>query len=70
MGDTTRLDALIGRLEEIYREAQDVFDVYVEDRRRQEPNVPFGILKSRELATPPALDYLATLRLLRRKTRK
>ena len=69
MGNATRLDELIGRLERLYAEAQDVFDAYIEDRRRQEPDVPFGVLKSRELATPPALDYLAALRLMRRKAR-
>jgi hypothetical protein len=67
MGECTRLDDLIGRLERAYQEAQDIFDAYIEDLRRQKPGVPFGVLKAHELATPPALDYLAALRRLKRK---
>ena len=67
MGNIGRIDDLIGRLEATYREAQDVFDAYIADLQRESPGVPFGILKANELRVPPALDYVAALRLLRRK---
>jgi len=66
MGEYTRFDVLIEQLERLYAEAQSVFDAHIEDLRRQKPGVPFGVLKAHELATPPALDYLAALRRLKR----
>lgn len=67
MANIGRIDDLIGRLEETYREAQDVFDAYIADLQREHPDVPFGVLKAHELRVPPALDYIAALRLLKRK---
>jgi hypothetical protein len=64
-----RLDRIIRELEQLYKEAQDIFDAHVEVVRCGTPGIPFGVLKSCEIAAPAgsALNYIAALKIVRKK---
>jgi hypothetical protein len=64
-----RLDETIAQLEKLHKVADDIFDAHIDDIRREMPGVPWGALKTCEIAVPAGstLDYVAGLKLLRRK---
>jgi hypothetical protein len=64
-----RIDSIIKELERLYTDAQDIFDAHIDFVRCRAPSVPFGVLKLREIAGPAgnAIDYLAALRIVRKK---
>ena len=64
-----RLDNIIGELERLHKDAQDIFSAHIDYVLCQSPDVPFGVLKAREICTPAgsALNYIAALKLVRAK---
>lgn len=66
---TGRIDNIIKELEKLHDDAQGIFDAHVDYVRTQMPGVPFGVLKSREIAGPAgnAIDYVAALKIVRKK---
>jgi hypothetical protein len=66
---TSRIDRIIKSLEGLHAEAQDIFNAHIDFARCREPSVPFGTLKSREIAGPAgnALNYVAALKIVRKK---
>jgi hypothetical protein len=64
-----RLDRIIRELEQLHKEAQDIFDAHVEVARCKSPGIPWGVLKSCEIATPAGstLNYIAALKIVREK---
>jgi hypothetical protein len=64
-----RLDRIIRELEGLYKKAQDIFDAHVDVVRCQSPGIPWGVLKSCEIAQPAGstLNYIAALKIVRQK---
>lgn len=64
-----RLDNIIKELERLHGDAQDIFDAHIEVVRCQTPGIPFGVLKSCEIASPAgsSLNYIAALKIVREK---
>ena len=64
-----RLDNIIKELERLHNDAQDIFDAHIEVVRCQTPGIPFGVLKSCEIASPAgsSLNYIAALKIVREK---
>jgi hypothetical protein len=64
-----RIDNIIQELERLHTDAQGIFDAHIDYVRYRAPSVPFGVLKSREIAGPAgsAIDYIAALKIVRRK---
>ena len=64
-----RLDNIIQELERLHNDAQDIFDAHIEVVRCQTPGIPFGVLKSCEIASPAgsSLNYIAALKIVREK---
>lgn len=64
-----RLDNIIKELERLHGDAQDIFDAHIEVVRCQTPGIPFGVLKSCEIANPAgsSLNYIAALKIVREK---
>jgi hypothetical protein len=64
-----RLDRIIRELENLHKEAQDIFDAHVDFVRCTSPGIPWGVLKACEIATPAgsALNYIAALEIVREK---
>ena len=64
-----RLDRIIRELEQLHKEAQDIFDAHVDVMRCQSPGLSWGVLKSCEIATPAGstLNYIAALKIVREK---
>jgi hypothetical protein len=66
---TGRLDRIIRELEQLHNEAQDIFDAHIDFVRCTSPGVPFGNLKSCEIAGPAgsSLNYINALKIVREK---
>jgi hypothetical protein len=65
-----RLDNIISELERLHADAQDIFDAHINYRFHVERGkVPFGVLKSREIAAPAgsAINYVEALKIVRKK---
>ena len=64
-----RLDRIIAELERLHDDAQDIFDAHIDFVRCRMPEVPFGVLKSREIAGPAgnSLNYINALKIVRQK---
>jgi hypothetical protein len=64
-----RIDNIIKDLERLHADAQGIFDAHIDFVRYRAPSVPFGVLKSREIAGPAgnAIDYVAALKIVRKK---
>jgi hypothetical protein len=64
-----RLDHIIKELERLHHAAQDIFDAHIDFVSCRNPGIPFGILKSREIARPAgnSLDYIKALKVVRSK---
>ena len=64
-----RLDNIIQELERLHRDAHDIIDAHVDSVRCQMPGIPFGVLKSREIAQPAgnSLNYINALKIVREK---
>jgi hypothetical protein len=64
-----RLDRIIRELEQLHKEAQDIFNAHIDFVRCQSPGIPFGVLKACEIATPAGstLNYIAALKIVREK---
>jgi hypothetical protein len=63
-----RIDNIIKGLEQLHADAQDIFDAHVDYVRAFTPSVPFGVLKSREIARPAGntVNYIAALKIVRK----
>ena len=63
-----RIDRIIQDLERLHADAQDIFDAHVDVLRYRAPSVPFGVLKSREIAGPAGntVNYIAALKIVRK----
>ena len=59
--DVSRLDRIIAELQVLHDHAQDIIDAHVDSLHHQFPGVPFGVLKSREIAQPAgnSLHYIS-----------
>jgi hypothetical protein len=64
-----RIDRIIQDLEGLQAEAQDIFNAHIDYVCCRAPSVPFGVLKSREIAGPAGstMDYVAALKIVRKK---
>ena len=64
-----RIDRIIQELERLQAEAQDIFNAHIDYVRCRAPSVPFGTLKSREIAGPAGntMNYVAALKIVRKK---
>jgi hypothetical protein len=64
-----RLDDIIVQLEKLHEEAQDIFDAHIDELRCRTPGIPFGVLKSCEIASSAgsSLNYIAALKIVRKK---
>ena len=64
-----RLDDIIVQLEKLHEEAQGIFDAHIDELRCRTPGIPFGVLKSCEIASPAgsSLNYIAALKIVREK---
>lgn len=64
-----RLDNIIRELERLHKDAQGIFDAHIDVVRCQAPDIPFGVLKSCEIAGPAgsSLNYIAALKIVRKK---
>ena len=65
-----RLDDIIMQLEQLYEDAQDIFDAHVDAVMARNPKaISFGVTKWNEIAIPAgsALNYMAALKMLREK---
>ena len=64
-----RLDNIIKDLERLHNDAHDIIDAHVDSVRCQVPGIPFGVLKSREIAQPAgnSLNYINALKIVRQK---
>jgi len=64
-----RIDRIIRELERLQAEAQDIFNAHIDYVRCRAPSVPFGTLKSREIAGPAGntMNYVAALKIVRKK---
>jgi hypothetical protein len=64
-----RLDNIIAQLEKLQNDAQGIFDAHVDELCCQTPGIPWGILKTSEIAAPAGstIDYVAALKMLREK---
>jgi hypothetical protein len=64
-----RLDNIIQELERLHRDAHDIIDAHVDSVHCQMPGIPFGVLKSREIAQPAgnSLNYINALTIVRQK---
>jgi hypothetical protein len=64
-----RLDNIIKELERLHNDAQSILDAHVDFVSCRNPGIPFGVLKSREIAGPAgnSLDYIKALKVVRSK---
>jgi hypothetical protein len=64
-----RLDNIIKELERLHNDAHDIIDAHVDSVRCLTPGIPFGVLKSREIAGPAgnSLNYINALKIVRQK---
>lgn len=64
-----RLDHIIKELERLYNDAQDIFDSHIDFVSCRNPGLPFGVLKSNEIAGPAgnSLNYIRALKIVRAK---
>jgi hypothetical protein len=65
-----RIDRIIRELERLQAEAQDIFNAHVDYVLAKTPSViPFGTLKSREIAGPAGntINYVVALKIVRKK---
>jgi hypothetical protein len=64
-----RLDNIIKELERLHHDAQDIFDAHIDFVRYRRPGIPFGVLKSSEIAGPAgnSLNYINALKIVRAK---
>jgi hypothetical protein len=62
-----RLDRMIGDLERLQGEAQEIFDSHIDVIKCQCPNIPFGVIKVAEITNRAgsALNYIAALKIVR-----
>ena len=67
--DVSRLDRIIAELKVLHDHAHDIIDAHVDSLHHQAPGVPFGVLKSQEIAQPAgnSLNYVNALRIVRKK---
>jgi hypothetical protein len=67
--DVSRLDRIVAELQVLHDQAQDILDSHVDVLCCQQPGIPFGVLKSREIAQPAgnSLNYINALRIVRKK---
>ena len=67
--DVSRLDRIIKELEQLHLDAHDIIDAHIDCARCQTPGIPFGVLKSREIAQPAgnSLNYINALKIVREK---
>lgn len=68
--NVSRLDSIIGQLEKLYADSQNIFDAHVDVLMLDHPRgTSFGQIKAAEITTPAgsALNYIAALRLVREK---
>jgi hypothetical protein len=68
--NVSRLDSIIGQLEKLYADSQNIFDAHVDCVMRDCPRgTSFGQLKAREITTPAgsALNYVKALKIVRDK---
>jgi hypothetical protein len=64
-----RIDRIIQELERLQAEAQDIFNAHIDYVIAKTPEViPFGTLKSREIAAPAGntMNYVAALKIVRK----
>ena len=64
-----RLADIIAQLENLHKDAQEIFNAYVDELRCRHPHESFGNLKFRKIASPAGstLDYIAALKIVREK---
>jgi hypothetical protein len=64
-----RIDDLIETLEAAHKDADEIFDLHVDELRLRTPSVPFGVLKQGEISgrAGSSLNYVAALKMLRDK---
>jgi hypothetical protein len=67
--DVSRLDRIIAELKVLHDQASDILDAHVDSLCCQQPGIPFGVLKSREIAQPAgnSLNYINALRIVRKR---
>ena len=65
--DVGRLDSIIKELERLHNDAHDIINAHVDFVCCQKPGIPFGVLKSREIAGPAgnSLNYINALKIVR-----
>jgi hypothetical protein len=62
-----RLDDIIAQLEKLHKDADGILDAYVDELRCSTLGIPFGVLKTCEIANRAGstLDRIAALKMLR-----